>query len=67
MAATTRKLWPGAPGSLVEPPSAPAVRDTRDTPEVTINGVRYQWEPGRESGIPPEALRIWRAYLEVND
>lgn len=63
---STSKLWAGAPGSIVEPPSAPTVRDKRDHPEVVINGQRYAWEPGHEDGIPAEALAVWRAYLEAN-
>lgn len=61
-----RKLWVGAPGSIVEPPSAPPERDVKDHPEVTINGVTYAWEPGQEDTVPPEAVAVWRAYLEAN-
>jgi hypothetical protein len=62
----THKLWPGAPGSIVEPPGAPAVREKKDHPEVSLNGKRYAWTPGHEDGIPEEALAIWRRFLEAN-
>lgn len=61
----TKKLWPGAPGSLVEPPSAPEEKDVRDHPHVSINGRVYAWAPGDEASVPSEAVRIWQAYLEA--
>lgn len=62
-----RKLWPGAPGSRIEPPGDIPEREKKDYPEVSINGVTYRWTPGDESGVPPEALAVWRACLEAND
>lgn len=63
----TRKLWPGAPGSRIEPPGDIPETDKRDHPEVSINGKTWTWEPGQESGVPPEALAIWRRFTEAND
>ena len=60
------KLWPGAPGSHVEPPGPIPVREKHEHPEVWINGKHWSWEPGEESGIPEEALAVWRAYEEAN-
>lgn len=62
----SRKLWAGAPGAGIDPPWEIPVRDKDDHPEATINGTRYSWEPGREDGVPPEALAVWRAYREAN-
>jgi hypothetical protein len=61
-----RKLWPGAPGSGIDPPGAIPERNKKDHPEVWINGKQYAWEPGHEDGIPEEAQAVWRAYLEAN-
>jgi hypothetical protein len=56
----------GAFGSEFVPPASPNVTYKHQSPEVTINGTVYQWEPGHEDGIPEEALVIWRRYLEAN-
>lgn len=60
------KLWKGAPGSSVVPPSAVPQNEKRDHPEVWLNGVHIKWEPGEEADVPEEALAIWRGYLEAN-
>ncbi len=61
-----RKLWPGAPGSIVEPPSAPVGTDKDEHPEATINGKHWSWESGQTDGIPEEALAVWQRAREAN-
>jgi hypothetical protein len=62
----TRKLWPGHPGLNVEPPGPIPVTEKRNHPEVWVNGKHYQWAPGDEARVPPEALAVWQAYLREN-
>jgi len=62
----TWKLWPGAPGSKIEPPGPVSEKLTHEHPSVNLNGVTYEWSPGDEDGVPEEAVLIWKRFLEAN-